>query len=351
MQPSLIGRALFLEDPMDVQRSDIRLALPSKGRMESETMTFLSDAGLSVSKPNPRQFEATIPVMPDLTVLFQRAGDIVVSVRDGSVDFGITGMDTVLEREGENGEILIMLDALGFGGCTLNVIVPESWEDIRSMADLVQKRTDIGRPLRVATKYPNVSGEFFSRYDLEDTRLIRAEGTLEVAPAIGYADLIVDLVSTGTTLRDNRLRSLDDGLVLKSQACMIANRNRLKTQPEVLAKAQQLLEFVVAHLRAAGNVSIFANIRGESPQVIAERMFEQSTIGGLQGPTISNVITRKGGDWYAVHIVVNRDDLAQVIQELRAIGGSGVVVTPVTYIFEEQPDACVALLQALEMDQ
>ncbi len=336
---------------MDLQRSDIRLALPSKGRMEAEAMAFLSEAGLSVSKPNPRQFEATIPVMPDLTVLFQRAGDIVVSVRDGSVDFGITGMDTVLEREGENGEILIMLDALGFGGCTLNVIVPESWEDIRSMADLVQKRTGLGRPLRVATKYPNVSGEFFSRHDLEDTRLIRAEGTLEVAPAIGYADLIVDLVSTGTTLRDNRLRSLDDGLVLKSQACMIANRNRLKTQPEVLAKAQQLLEFVVAHLRAAGNVSIFANIRGESPQVIAERMFEQSTIGGLQGPTISNVITRKGGDWYAVHIVVNRDDLAQVIQELRAIGGSGVVVTPVTYIFEEQPDACVALLQALEMDQ
>ncbi|MEJ2552070.1 MAG: ATP phosphoribosyltransferase [Anaerolineales bacterium] len=336
---------------MDVQRSDIRLALPSKGRMESETLAFLSDAGLSVSKPNPRQFEATIPVMPDLTVLFQRAGDIVVSVRDGSVDFGVTGMDTVLEREGENGEILIMLDALGFGGCTLNVIVPESWQEVRSMADLVQKRADLDRPLRVATKYPNVSSKFFSRYDLEDTRLIRAEGTLEVAPAIGYADLIVDLVSTGTTLRDNRLRSLDDGLVLTSQACLIANRSRLKTRPEVLAKAQQLLEFVVAHLRAAGNVSIFANIRGESPQVIAERMFEQSVIGGLQGPTISRVITRKSGDWYAVHIVVNRDDLAQVIQELRAIGGSGVVVTPVTYIFEEQPDACVALLRALEVDQ
>ncbi len=336
---------------MNLQRSDIRLALPSKGRMEAEAMAFLSEAGLNVSKPNPRQFEATVPVMPDLTVLFQRAGDIVVSVRDGSVDFGITGMDTVLEREGENGEILIMLDALGFGGCTLNVIVPESWEEIRTMADLAQMRADLNRPLRVATKYPNVSSEFFSRHKLEDTRLIRAEGTLEVAPAIGYADLIVDLVSTGTTLRDNRLRSLDDGLVLKSQACLIANRNRLKTQPEVLAKAQQLLEFVVAHLRAAGNVSIFANIRGASPQVIAERMFEQSVIGGLQGPTISRVITKKGGDWYAVHIVVARDDLAQVIQELRAIGGSGVVVTPVTYIFEEQPEACVALLQALEMDQ
>ncbi len=333
---------------MSVQRSDVRLALPSKGRMEGETMAFLSEAGLSVSKPNPRQFEATIPVMPDLTVLFQRAGDIVVSVRDGSVDFGITGMDTVMESKGENGEILVMLEALGFGGCTLNVIVPESWAQIRTMADLAKKRAELDRPLRVATKYSNVSADFFARYDLDDTRLIRAEGTLEVAPAIGYADLIVDLVSTGTTLRDNRLRSLDDGLVLDSQACLIANRNSLKTRPEVLARAQQLLEFVVAHMRAAGNVSIFANIRGESPEVIAERMFDQSVIGGLQGPTISPVITKRSGDWYAVHIVVARDDLAQVIQELRAIGGSGVVVTPVTYIFEEQPEACMAMLQALE---
>jgi len=333
---------------MSVQRSDVRLALPSKGRMEGETMAFLSEAGLNVAKPNPRQFEATIPVMPDLTVLFQRAGDIVVSVRDGSVDFGITGMDTVMERKGENGEILVMLEALGYGGCTLNVIVPESWEQIRTMADLAKMRAELDRPLRVATKYPNVSAEFLARYDLDDTRLIRAEGTLEVAPAIGYADLIVDLVSTGTTLRDNRLRSLEDGLVLESQACLIANRNSLKTRPEVLAKAQQLLEFVVAHMRAAGNVSIFANIRGESPKVIAERMFDQSVIGGLQGPTISPVITKRSGDWFAVHIVVARDDLAQVIQELRAIGGSGVVVTPVTYIFEEQPEACVAMLQALE---
>jgi ATP phosphoribosyltransferase len=333
---------------MNIQRSDVRLALPSKGRMEGETMAFLSEAGLSVSKPNPRQFEATIPVMPDLTVLFQRAGDIVVSVRDGSVDFGITGMDTVIERKGEDGEILVMLEVLGYGGCTLNVIVPETWEEIHTMADLAKKRAELDRPLRVATKYPNVSAEFFARYDLDDTRLIRAEGTLEVAPAIGYADLIVDLVSTGTTLRDNRLRSLDDGLVLESQACLIANRNSLKTRSEVLAKAQQLLEFIVAHLRAAGNVSIFANIRGESPEVIAERMFEQTVIGGLQGPTISRVITKRSGDWYAVHIVVARNDLAQVIQELRAIGGSGVVVTPVTYIFEEQPEACVAMLQALE---
>jgi len=332
---------------MTSQRVDIRLALPSKGRLEKEALSFLAEAGLPVYKPNPRQFEASIPAMPDLTVLFQRAGDIAVSVRDGSVDFGITGWDMVAERNGKSTDIFVIHDALGFGHCTLNVIVPESWETVREMGDLAQKRSVLDRPLRVATKFPNLSGAFFGRYGLEETRLIRAEGTLEVAPAIGYADLVVDLVSTGTTLRDNRLRVLEDGLVLRSQACLIANRAALKERPEVMAMARQLLEFIVAHLRAATHVSIFANIRGETPQAIAERMFEQTVVGGLQGPTISPVITREGGDWYAVHIIVSRDQLAAAIAELRSIGGSGVVVTPVTYIFEEEPAACQALLEVL----
>jgi ATP phosphoribosyltransferase len=333
---------------MTNQRSDIRLGLPSKGRLESEALSFLSEAGLSVNKPNPRQFEATIPSMPGLTVLFQRAGDIAVSVRDGSVDFGITGWDTVAERDNESNDVFLLHGELGFGHCTLNVIVPEAWQDTRSVRDLIDKRTAQGRPLRVATKYPHLTETFLKGFGLDDTHLIRAEGTLEVAPAIGYADLIVDLVSTGTTLRDNRLRVLEEGVILTSQACLIANRSALKARPEVLALARQLLEFIVAHLRAATHVSLFANIRGETPQNIAQRMFEQSVIGGLQGPTISPVITRQSGDWFAVHIVVSRDQLAQAISELRAIGGSGVVVTPVSYIFEEEPEACQALLEGLE---
>jgi len=333
---------------MTDQRTDIRLGLPSKGRLESEAMSFLAEAGLSVKKPNPRQFEATIPSMPGLTVLFQRAGDIAVSVRDGSVDFGITGWDTVSERGNGTKDVFTLHRELGFGHCTLNVIVPEIWEDTHTMGDLVARRAAYDRPLRVATKYPNLTETFLRDCGVPDTRLIRAEGTLEVAPAIGYADFIVDLVSTGTTLRDNRLRSLEDGQILSSQACLIANRQALKERPEVLTMARQLLEFVVAHLRAATHVSVFANIRGESPSAIAQRMFEQSLVGGLQGPTISSVITRQGGDWYAVHIVVSRVQLAQAIEELRSIGGSGVVVTPVSYIFEEEPEECQALLEFVE---
>jgi ATP phosphoribosyltransferase len=324
-----------------------RLELPSKGRLAQGALDLLENAGLRVHKPNPRQFKATVPSLPGLTVLFQRAGDIVVSVRDGSVDFGITGWDVISERRGDDDQVLALHRELGFGFCTLNVIAPESWTAVQRMSDLAAWQAEIGRSLRVATKFPNLTRVFFDQHGLVDVNLIFAEGTLEIAPTIGYADLIVDLVSTGTTLRDNRLRVVEDGLILESQAGLIANRAALKSRPEVLAVARQLLEFVIAHLRAADNVAIFANVRGETPEAIAARIFAKSVIGGLQGPTISPIITRDAGDWYAVHIIVRKNQLAQAIAELREIGGSGVVVTPVTYIFEEEPQAYQEMLAAL----
>ena len=105
-------------------REEIRIALPSKGRLAEDTLSLFERAGLRVYKPNPRQLKATIPDLPDLTVLFQRPGDIVVSVRDGSVDFGVTGWDVCAERQGSNGDVLVLHSALGFGHCSLNVIVP-----------------------------------------------------------------------------------------------------------------------------------------------------------------------------------------------------------------------------------
>jgi len=329
-------------------RNEIRLALPSKGPLALDALKLLENAGLGVHKPNPRQYQATIPALPGLSVLFQRAGDIVVSVRQGSVDFGVTGWDVVVERRGPDTDILVLYQDLGFGECSLTVIVPEDLPGVRQMSDLVAWQERLGRPLRVATKFPCTTRRFFARHHLPDIQLIEAEGTLEIAPAIGYADLIVDLVSTGTTLRDNRLRILGDGLMVQSKACLIANRKSLQGNPESLRYARYLLEFIVAHLRATVNVAIFANIRGASPRRIAEQMFAKSVIGGLQGPTISPVITRQNEDWYAVHIIVPRDLLAQAIAELRDIGGSGVVVTPVTYIFEEEPPAYQAMIAALE---
>ena len=330
------------------QRDDIRLSLPSKGRLEQAALQLLADSGLTVEKTNPRRYAASIPALPSLTVLFQRPEDIVVGVRDGSVDFGMTGMDLVAERRGDNGRVLVVHDALGFGRCRLCLAVPEAWENVKTMADLAAYSDCLHRPLRVATKFPRLTGDFLSGHGVSPYALVEAEGALEVAPTIGYADAICDLVSTGQTLRDNRLRPLEDGVVIRSQAVLIANRAALRARPAVLQVARLLLEYVEAHMRGEEHLAVFANMRGESAQAIAQRMFEQETLAGLQGPTVSRVVARSGGEgWFAVHIVVRRDALFQAIADLRAIGGSGVVVTPVAYIFEEEPARYQVMMQAL----
>lgn len=325
----------------------VRISLPSKGRLCDDALEFLSACGLKVYKPNPRQYEASIPALPELHVLFQRPADIVVSVRDGSVDFGITGIDVIEERRGDNGSVLILHDDLGFGGCYLNLAVPETWEDVQDMASLRRRAEAMPHPMRVATKYPVLTGRFLERYGIPYT-LISAEGTLETAPSIGYADMISDLVSSGQTLRDNRLKPIPEGLVQPSQAALIANIEVLKTNPTALKVARQLLEFFEAHIRASENLAIFANMRGPSPEAIAAQIFAQPTIAGLQGPTISRVVVREQDpNWYAVNIIVPRARLFEAVSELRGIGGSGVVVMPVSYIFEEEPPRYMAMLQAL----
>jgi len=326
----------------------IRLSLPSKGRLGDGSLDFLSAAGLRVFKPNPRQYQADIPVLPDLGVIFQRPGDIVVSVRQGSVDFGITGLDVIEEKRGENGDVLVLHDALGYGHCALTLAVPEAWDAVQDVATLKSYTVSQARPLRVATKFPVLTGRFLDQNSIPHT-LIAAEGTLETAPTIGYADLISDLVSSGQTLKDNRLRPLPDGVIQPSQAAMIANRKALQTRPDALEMARRLLEYIEAHLRAKENLLVIANMRGESPEVIARKMFTQTTVGGLQGPTISPIIVRdQSRNWFSVSVVVRRDRLPQAIGELRAIGGSGIIVSPVTYIFEEEPPRYTAMLAALK---
>jgi ATP phosphoribosyltransferase len=333
-------------------RTDIRLALPSKGRLEPEAVAFLEACGLKIYKPNPRQYQAVIPAIPGLTVLLQRPGDLVVGVREGSIDFGIAGLDSVEEHrgDGDRGTVVVLHDALGFGHCALMLAVPEAWAEVDSV-EMLRRRFEppAERPLRVATKFPLLTRRFLEARGFAEFKLITAEGTLEVAPAIGYADAITDLVSSGTTLRDNRLRPLDDGVILQSQAALIANRQALAQRPEVLAVARELLEYMEAHLRAENAYLVFANMRGETPEAIARRMFAQADLEGLQGPTISRVVVRDGQDtnWHAVNIVVAKDRLSRAIAALRRAGGSGVVVSPVTYIFEEESDRYHALLQEL----
>jgi ATP phosphoribosyltransferase len=345
-----------------MSRTELRLALPSKGRLADDALAFLEACGLKVYRPNPRQYAATIPALPGLTVLFQRPGDIAVGVRQGSVDLGITGFDVFAEKQAalaisDRRDVLVLHEALGFAPCHLALAVPEEWEGVTATSDLVpfarRKLAASGRPLRVATRFPHLTAQFLEERAVEPFALVEVEGTLEIAPAVGYADLIADLVSTGTTLRDNHLRELEDGAIVHSEAILIGNRAALQQHPALLEATRELLEYVEAHLRAQDCFLVFANMRGDSPQAIAQRMFARPELCGLQGPTIAPIVPNNGTDdeatsWYAVNLVVRKDRLTPTIASLRAVGGSGVVVTPVTYIFEEEPARYRAMLAALE---
>jgi ATP phosphoribosyltransferase len=325
----------------------IRLALPSKGRMEGETLDFLAECGLKVAKTNPRQYSATIPTLPDVLILFQRPRDIPVSVSAGDVDLGITGYDTVVEAVGEAAPPLYTIhEALGYGECRLAFGVPDAWEDVHTVADLARKANQTR--LRVATKYLNTVEYFLKQNGIKDVQIIYADGALEAAPSIGYADFIVDITSTGTTFRENHMHTLADGILVESQAVFIANRQALLTRPEVLAVSEQILELMEAHLSAKGKYMIFANMRGATMNAVSDLVRGQSELGGLQFPTIAPLGTGpEDGTWWSVSVVVQHTRLYKAIQQMRAIGGSGVVVTPVTYIFNERPPRVQRLLNVV----
>ena len=338
-----------------VDRTSIRLALPSKGRMENETLLLLHDCGLSLNKVNPRQYIAHIPELPNLEVWFQRSADVVRKVRDGEADLGIVGHDKVAEYRGSNGEVIIIHDALGYSHCRLSVALPETWTEINSveeLAALAQSRNG-NRPLRVVSKYQRQAKAFLEYHNIKPYRLLHADGALEAAPQMGTADFIVDLVSSGVTLRENRLKEIEGGELLQSQAMFIGNKAALSQRPDVLKVTKEMLERFEAHLRAVEHQTVIANIRGKSAEDVAEKIFNHSELGGLQGPTISQVYIREATDtkWYAITIVVRKDNLHQVIEQLRHIGGSGVLVLPVSYIFEEEPIRWQNLLTALNLEQ
>lgn len=329
-------------------KNQFRISLPSKGRLSDDCFEFMAASGVKVYKPNPRQYEAIIPALPELNVLLQRPTDIVTSVRDGSVDFGITGYDVVAENQGTQNELIVIHDALGFGQCSLKLAVPESWKSIDTVQQLKKYSSQLGRPLRIATKYKTLTANFFIQQGIA-IQLVSSEGTLEISPAIGYADMICDVVSSGLTLRDNRLKPLQDGKILDSQAVLIANANTLETNPQALRIARILIEYFEAYLVGKQNLAVFANMRGDSEQSIAERIFASTTITGLQGPTISPVIVKDDSQkWYAVNIIVRKEELYQAVTELRAIGGSGVIVLPVMYVFDEEPPRYRKLLDAIK---
>ena len=316
-------------------RDSIRMGIPSKGRMAEDTMDLLSDCQLKVRKINPRQYAAEIPNVPGMEVWFQRATDVVRKLISGDIDIGIVGYDMLREIGNENEDLVVVHDALGFGGCHLAVAVPQAWDDVESLRDLLSdKRWSKERPLRVVTAYMNLAEQFFADQGFEHVELSTADGALEAAPAMGAADCILDLVSSGTTLRENNLKQIEGGRVLESQGVLVASRTALLHRAGTLEIIHEMLERLEAHLRADGLFMVTANVRGSSAEEVATRLANDAgqLLRGLQGPTISPIYTpsadggpSKDGKFYAVSIAVPRTRIYETVKELRKNGGSGVL--------------------------
>jgi ATP phosphoribosyltransferase len=332
----------------------LRLAISSKGGYSEATDRFLERCGISLWRPNPRQYVGRLSGMPDVEVLFQRTEDIVHKVAEGSADLGITGLDLVTENGQDEPNLTVVMSDLGFRRCELVIAVPEGWLDITTVADLADLSIDLkrtGRTLRVATKFPNLTRDFLYQHGINYFTLVDAHGALEAAPVLGYADIITDLSETGVTLRDNRLRVLNGGVILRAQACLIAARRSFREHPCRLEIARPIIELIEARLRTREVRLITANVRGDSPESVAQHVTAQLETAGQEGPTISNVFPKSGDSasgWYGVTIIVPADRLLAAVDHLRLGGSSGITVTSPDYVFDGQSNAYELLVQAVK---
>ncbi|KAL5701812.1 ATP phosphoribosyltransferase [Ranunculus cassubicifolius] len=336
------------------QRTETRLGLPSKGRMALETIELLKDCQLSVKQVNPRQYVAEIPQLSNLEVWFQRPKDIVRKLVSGDLDLGFVGLDTLSEYGQDCEDLVLVHDALEYGDCRLSVAIPDYgiFKNINSFSELVQMpQWTKEKPLRVATGFTYLGPKFMKENGLDHVTFSTADGALEAAPAMGIADAIIDLVSSGTTLKENNLKEIKGGIILESQAVLVASKKSLIKREGVLDTTHEILERLEAHLRAAGQFTVTANMRGSSAEEVAERILSQPSLSGLQGPTISPVFCKRDGnvvaDYYAIVICVPKNALYKSVRQLRAIGGSGVLISPLTYIFDEETPRWRTLLSTL----
>ena len=330
--------------------SNLRLALPSQGALHEPAEQFLRDCGLAVKRASQRRYTAVIPSLPGVDVLYQRSSDIPGEVDDGSADVGITGLDRFLETRREGGDSLTLYEDLGFGAASLVVAVPDGWLDITSLADLADLALEFrqrGKELRIATKYPRLVNRSLHRRGINFFTLVHASGGLEAAPVMGYADLIADITASGTTLRENGLRPLADGLIQASQAAIIGNISVLESDSEKLDLTREILERVEAYIRGRGFQRLSANIQGESEEEVAAMLMRERELAGIHGPTISRVYSDDGKTWFGVQLVVQRKDLIRVVDHLRALGGSGITVNEAAYVFRSECESFDSLQEAL----
>ncbi len=283
-------------------RSRLRLAIPNKGRLVEPTLRLLHDAGL-VFEEHDRSLVALVQNY-ELDILFVRTNDIIEFVGDGVADLGITGDDLLSETGAE----LPRVRPLGYGRCRLAAAVPND-APYQSIDDLAG--------LRVATAHPNTARRFFEARRVP-VEIISISGAVEVAPRLGLAEAIVDLVSTGSTLVMNGLRQIGD--VLESEAILVANPAAHRERAGDLAAIDTMLGAVIA---ARGRKYLMMN----AP---APRLDEiQELLPALESPT---VIPLAHAGMIAIHSVVGVDDVWGLLPRLKAAGASGILVLPIEKI-------------------
>lgn len=204
------------------------IAVPSKGRLQENTAAFFARAGLDIAQGRgARDYRGTLAGMDGVEIAFLSAADIVAELAAGHVHLGVTGEDLIRETVADAGSRVELLAPLGFGHANVVVAVPCAWIDVKTMADLEDVaaafRARRGERMRVATKYVNLTRRFFAERHVTDYRIVESLGATEAAPAAGKAELIVDITTTGATLAANALKVLDDGIVLRSQANLVAS--------------------------------------------------------------------------------------------------------------------------------
>jgi ATP phosphoribosyltransferase len=277
----------------------LRLAIPNKGRLNDDTRSLLADAGLEIRAASDRALVASLG--GEFEAIFVRAQDIPELVADGSADAGITGWDLV--QESDRG-LESMLD-LGFGRCRL-VVAARDESGVRSVDDLADGT-------RVATVFPRVTARFFAEQGKSVT-LVPVSGAVEVAPHLGIADVILDLTSSGSTLRVNGLREI--AMVLESTAHLVVAGDATAERRAGLAELVGALRSVLA---ARDQRYVMANVPRERLEEVRQ------ILPGISGPTVIDVLN--GGAKVAVHAVCPAQGIYRTLNALKAIGGEGILVT------------------------
>ncbi|MBB4952408.1 ATP phosphoribosyltransferase [Agrobacterium vitis] len=219
----------------------ITIGLPSKGRMKEDSSAIFERAGLKINAVgNDRSYRGRVEG-EDIEIAFLSASEISREIGNGTVDFGVTGEDLIREGLADADRKVEIVARLGFGHADVVVAVPQIWLDVDSMADLGDVAADFrarhGRRLAIATKYWRMTQQFFSRqHGIQLYRIVESLGATEGAPAAGQADIIVDITSTGSTLKANHLKILNDGVILRSEACLVRSRKAEHEDNPLVAK-------------------------------------------------------------------------------------------------------------------